>query len=177
MSARSRILLMVSLLSVCMPSARAADSEVIVERDPVTGAVTMRSKPKDGAKTGGSAASPEPSRMRRDSAQPSAKPAKESERTREEIAADAKQRLRELSGLSMCVVVFGALVCLASTFWTLVVWWKQGVMWFLGGLFLPFVGLIFLIKFWDEAKGPFCLGVAGGLLIGLGYSSVFLMAP
>lgn len=37
----------------------------------------------------------------------------------------------------------------------LILAFKESVLWGLGSIFIPFVGLIFVIMHWEQAKGPF----------------------
>lgn len=63
--------------------------------------------------------------------------------------------------LSHLCLLIGGLICLFALIWSAVVAFRQSIWWLLGCWFVPFVGLIFLIKFWSEAKRPFLLYLAG----------------
>ena len=68
--------------------------------------------------------------------------------------------------LVIVAFVLGALVSFVALVWNLILCWRQGVGWFLAVLLLPFANLVFLVKFWTEAKLPFFLSLAGvGLMM------------
>ena len=67
--------------------------------------------------------------------------------------------------LVIVAFLLGALVSFGALVWTLILCWRQGVGWFLAVLLLPFANLIFLVKFWTEAKRPFFLSLAGAGLM------------
>ncbi len=75
--------------------------------------------------------------------------------------------------ISLSLLGLGMLISTISSIWFLVVSFKESVWWGLGCLFIPLIPLIFLIKYWYEAKRPFGLMVLGNLLI---FGAVF-MAP
>ncbi len=73
----------------------------------------------------------------------------------------------------MVLLVVGSLGSLAAFVWLLVIAFRESTLWGLACLFIPFVALIFVMKFWDQAKLPFfgCLaGSALGVLAAVGYS-------
>ena len=55
----------------------------------------------------------------------------------------------------------GGIVMFVGGIMLLVVAFKESVLWGLGSMFVPFVGLVFLIKFWAKAKKPFFIQLAG----------------
>ena len=59
------------------------------------------------------------------------------------------------------VVMLGWLVAFAGGIWLVVVAFKESVLWGLGTLFVPFVGLAFAITHWQAAKTPFLINVVG----------------
>lgn len=70
----------------------------------------------------------------------------------------------------MVLAVLGGLAMLVFSVQILVMAFKTSVLWGLASLFIPFAGLVYVIKYWDQAKTPFlrmlmCLPV---YLIGLG---------
>ena len=72
----------------------------------------------------------------------------------------------------------GVIVCLIFGIQILIKAFKTHVLWGLGSLFVPFVMLVYVIKYWDDCKGPFIkylIGVAviivGTVLAGLGAAS------
>ena len=59
-----------------------------------------------------------------------------------------------------CILAFGGWI------WLIVVAFTEGgLLWGLGTLFFPIIGLIFAIKYWDEAKNPFLVKIAGFILM------------
>lgn len=65
----------------------------------------------------------------------------------------------EMLGLLLWVV--GGIIGLVGGIWFLVVAFKESIWWGLGCLFVPFVGLIFLILHWSEAGKPFLVSLGG----------------
>lgn len=61
----------------------------------------------------------------------------------------------------MILVVVGALIALVFGIQLLIVAFQTSLLWGLGYLFVPFVGLIFVIVNWDVAKKPFLRGLLG----------------
>ncbi len=59
----------------------------------------------------------------------------------------------------------GVIALLIGGIWLLVVAFQQDVVWGLACLFIPFVSLIFLVKYWEKASRPFA--VWGGGLLGV----------
>lgn len=55
----------------------------------------------------------------------------------------------------MALMVVGGLVSLAAFVWLLVIAFKESTVWGLVCLLIPFAMLVFVFKFWDEAKMPF----------------------
>jgi hypothetical protein len=64
--------------------------------------------------------------------------------------------------------IAGTIALFAGSIWFLVVAFQQEIIWGLACLFIPFVSLIFLIKYWNKASKPFAVWVAGilGILLG-----------
>ena len=56
--------------------------------------------------------------------------------------------------IGFALMLIGGLMCIVAAF-------RQGILWGLGYLFLPFVSLIFLIIHWREAKNGFFVSLAG----------------
>ena|SRR5205807_8455160 len=44
---------------------------------------------------------------------------------------------------------------------------RTSIGWGLGCLFIPFVSLVYLIQYWEEARWPFTLQVVGILILGI----------
>jgi hypothetical protein len=59
-----------------------------------------------------------------------------------------------LSVVGFIVMLVGAIMFLIAAF-------REHILWGLGTLFVPFVGLIFLIMHWDVAKKPFLIQLLG----------------
>jgi len=60
----------------------------------------------------------------------------------------------------------GALVACVSGIWLLVLAFKEHILWGLGSLLVPFVGLIFVVMHWRKAWMPFAVSLAGtGLMV------------
>jgi hypothetical protein len=66
-----------------------------------------------------------------------------------------------LCGLGGLVILVGAIMLLVAAF-------SESVLWGLGSLFVPFVGLIFIIMHWDVSKRPVLVKLAGMGVFGLG---------
>lgn len=83
-----------------------------------------------------------------------------------------------LAGLLLVLVILLGLVSFVASVWLVVVAFKQGPLWGLATLFIPFAALVFVIKFWRESKKPFLLSVGSGvamilvaLIAGIGAAS------
>ena len=60
----------------------------------------------------------------------------------------------------------GVAIAIVSGIWLLIIAFRTGILWGLGSLFVPFVGLIFVITHWQESKKPFLWNVLGvGMMI------------
>ena len=60
----------------------------------------------------------------------------------------------------------GCVLAFAGWIWLLVVAFTEGgFVWGLGTLVFPIVGLIFAIKYWEEAKKPFLVKITGFVLM------------
>ena len=60
----------------------------------------------------------------------------------------------------------GLVLLVIGGIWFIIAAFKEGLLWGLGVLFVPFVSLGFLILGWPEAKRPFFLQLAGfGLIL------------
>jgi hypothetical protein len=76
--------------------------------------------------------------------------------------------------LGLVLFVVGMIISLVGSIWFLVVAFKESLLWGLGCLIVPFVGLFFLISHWNEAAKPFGISFGGGLLMVIG---IALMGP
>jgi len=70
--------------------------------------------------------------------------------------------------LGVFLAVVGGLASFAAGIWLVVLAFRESVLWGLATLLIPFAGLVFVIKFWDEAKRPFLISLASGAVYGLG---------
>lgn len=67
----------------------------------------------------------------------------------------------------------GFLIAFVGGIWLLIEGFKESVLWGVGMLLFGFVGLIFAVTHWEQAKKPFLLNVGGAALMFLGV----LLAP
>jgi hypothetical protein len=70
--------------------------------------------------------------------------------------------------LGMLLLVVGLIIAAVGGIWLLVVAFQESILWGLGSLFIPLVGLVFVIMHWEVAKKPFLINIGGAVLIGLG---------
>lgn len=70
-----------------------------------------------------------------------------------------------IGGILMAV---GAIVALIYGIIILIKAFKASVLWGLGCLFVPFVSLVFVIKYWGECKKPFLMSLLGSVILGVG---------
>jgi len=77
-----------------------------------------------------------------------------------------------MDSLGFILIAIGFLIALVFGVQLLILAFRTSVLWGLGSMLVPFVGLIFIIKYWDEAKKPFLRSliaipfyIAGGVLI------------
>ncbi|HPF70578.1 MAG TPA: hypothetical protein PLQ13_07925 [Candidatus Krumholzibacteria bacterium] len=70
--------------------------------------------------------------------------------------------------IATVMMIAGVLVAAVAGVWFLVVAFRQGVLWGLGCMFLPFVSLVFLVMHWDKAARPFLIKVAALVPVFLG---------
>ena len=66
------------------------------------------------------------------------------------------------------LLVIGFIVNAIAGLIILVRAFKVSVGWGLGVMFVPFVSLLFVIKHWEDTKGPFLAGLAGGAVMFMG---------
>ncbi len=62
------------------------------------------------------------------------------------------------------LVILGVILMIIGGVWLLVEAFKESILWGLGSIFIPFVGLVFAIMHWSECKVPFLIHVAGLVL-------------
>ncbi len=70
--------------------------------------------------------------------------------------------------MASVLIIIGVIIAFIGGILFLIVAFSESVLWGLGCIFVPFVGLIFLITHWGDAKGPFFIQLAGGVVIVLG---------
>ena len=61
--------------------------------------------------------------------------------------------------LSIGLLIIGVIISIVFGLQLLFVAFRTSVLWGLGYLFVPFVSLIFVIVYWDDAKKPFLRGL------------------
>ncbi len=66
-----------------------------------------------------------------------------------------------MTGVAGVLMAIGGIIMLVGGIMFLIVAFKESVLWGLGSMFVPFVSLVFLIKFWGQAKKPFFIQLAG----------------
>ena len=73
------------------------------------------------------------------------------------------------------VAFIGFIIMLIFGIQILIVAFKKSLLWGLGSLFIPFVGLVFVFMHWAETKSPFfrfligfAVSVVGGVISALG---------
>jgi hypothetical protein len=66
------------------------------------------------------------------------------------------------------LILLGWLIALIGSIWFLVVAFQESVLWGLACLFIPFVGLVFLVMHFDRAAKPFFISLAGSILAVIG---------
>ena len=71
-------------------------------------------------------------------------------------------------GSGLVLLGIGLLMFAVAQVYFLYVTFRQGILWGLGVFFIPFMNLVFLIKFWEESKKPFFWGLGGGALCFMG---------
>lgn len=66
------------------------------------------------------------------------------------------------------LIAVGAIAAIIGGIWLLVVAFQKSILWGLGCLVIPIVGLIFVVMNWEEAKKPFGLEVLGAIIMVVG---------
>ena len=66
--------------------------------------------------------------------------------------------------MSIALIIIGALASLVGGIWFLVVAFRQSVVWGLVVIFVPFASLVFLVKYWREAKTSFFVQLIGSVI-------------
>lgn len=78
--------------------------------------------------------------------------------------------------LGSLLALVGGIIGLVGGIWLLVLAFKKSVLWGLGTLFVPFVGLVFVIMNWAIAKKAFLIALAGNIVLGVGYAMIIAAA-
>jgi hypothetical protein len=76
-------------------------------------------------------------------------------------------------GLGILILVVAGIASLIGTVMFIVAAFRVSLVWGLLVLFVPFAGLVFLIKYWPQAKRGFVISLAGSAVAGIGF---FVMA-
>ena len=69
--------------------------------------------------------------------------------------------------LGMILMLVGAVIGIVGGVMLLIEAFKVSILWFIG-MFIPFVGLVFVVMYWEQAKKPFLISLGGGILQILG---------
>ncbi|UCF96948.1 MAG: hypothetical protein JSV89_17490 [Spirochaetaceae bacterium] len=70
--------------------------------------------------------------------------------------------------LGVILLIIGGIISSVCHIWILVIAFHQSVLWGFGSLLVPFVTFIFVVMYWAEAKKPFLIFIAGGVLLLIG---------
>lgn len=62
-----------------------------------------------------------------------------------------------MGAIAYVLFAVGGIIGLIGGIMFLIVAFKESALWGLGSMFIPFVGLVFLVKFWSDAKKAFFL--------------------
>lgn len=63
------------------------------------------------------------------------------------------------------LALFGILLYVVGGIWLLFAAFQEGILWGLGTLCVPFVGLIFVILHWNKGGTPFLVTIGGFLVM------------
>ncbi len=75
-------------------------------------------------------------------------------------------------GLGILILVVSGIASLIGSVMFIVAAFRVSLTWGLLVLFVPFAGLVFLIKYWPQAKRGFLIGLAGSAVAGVGFIAV-----
>lgn len=70
--------------------------------------------------------------------------------------------------IGMLLAIAGLIVAIGGYIWFLIVAFQENILWGVGSLLLPIVGLVFLVLHFDRAGKPFLIQLAGGALAFVG---------
>lgn len=85
-----------------------------------------------------------------------------SDPTPEAVVDDVMEKM-SLPALCAIVVLYG--IAFISSIVLVFKSFQESFLWGLGYLFVPFVSLVFIFKFWDSAKKPFLVSLFSGILL------------
>jgi len=66
------------------------------------------------------------------------------------------------------LLIIGLILSFVGAPWRLILAFQENILWGLGALFIPFVGLIFVITHFNKTKKAFFIDLAGIILITIG---------
>ena len=66
------------------------------------------------------------------------------------------------------LVIIGSIVFFVGWIWIIIEAFKTSILWGLGTLIVPIVGLIFVLMNWEDGKKPFLIYLAGIALMVVG---------
>ncbi len=67
--------------------------------------------------------------------------------------------------IGLLIMIVGGIIMFGGGIWFIVETFRSGILWGLACLFIPFVGLIWLITHWENGKAPFGTYLLGFLLM------------
>lgn len=73
-----------------------------------------------------------------------------------------------MEALGLIIFIIGVLIAAVGGIWLLITGFGESILWGLAMLFIPLVGLIFVILHWDKAKKPFLVNIVGAAIIFVG---------
>jgi hypothetical protein len=99
-------------------------------------------------------------------------------------AAGEAQKSGELPGHVALLIWGSVVVCLLGFFWMVALAFQEGMLWGLGVLFIPFLGLIFWLTHFREATPPLVIWAIGAVVqffvfshYGIDFQEYFLGSP
>jgi hypothetical protein len=89
------------------------------------------------------------------------------------VAGDSKSKLSGteravMAVLGLLLMGIGYLVAFIGGIWIVVIAFQESILWGLGSLLVPLVGLIYVAMHWEETKKPFLILVGGIVVAVLG---------
>lgn len=79
--------------------------------------------------------------------------------------------------VALVIMVGGFAVSFFAGMSMIVLAFRKSLLWGLAYLFVPFAALVFLYRFWDEAKRPFFLGLKAWCVMAAGYGLLLVSVP